>query len=522
MDYKDSIPVIDLFAGPGGLGEGFSCYPLKASKRFKVELSIEKDSNAHQTLTLRAFFRQFDEGAAPNEYYQYLKGEISKDNLFELYPKQSKAAHNEARLLTLGEQDVHGLIKKRLNGSRHWLLIGGPPCQAYSLVGRSKMLGGIKREVGESNEAFSKRRLITFEDDERHELYKQYLAIIARHWPSIFIMENVRGILSAKFHGEQIFPKILKDLANPAKVFPSSKRRHNYLIYSLTTPSNGKPLENAPTDFLIKSENYGIPQARHRVILLGIRDDIDIGAIPLLETCKQITVRDTIADLPKLTPGVTKLHGACPYAALSELLHFSLVEDASGELFDSELRNCLQRNIERALRRENRGSRFIRHAELLDSWWYFDSRLEGVCNHESRSHIKEDLWRYAFASCYAALFESSPQLKDFPKFLLPRHANVNEAINGQKFGDRFRVQIADKPSSTITSHISKDGHYFIHYDPRQYRSLTVREAARLQTFPDNYFFEGSRTAQYHQVGNAVPPLLAYKVAEIVAKIFDTM
>lgn len=136
--------------------------------------------------------------------------------------------------------------------------------------------------------------------------------------------------------------------------------------------------------------------------------------------------------------------------------------------------------------------------------------------------MKQDLWRYLFASCFAKAHKRSPTLADFPPGLLPAHKNVAALATKEKdlaFADRFRVQLRDKYSTTVTSHIAKDGHYFIHYDPKQCRSLTVREAARLQTFPDNYFFMGNKTEQYQQVGNAVPPLLAYKLAEIVEEFF---
>ena len=127
--------------------------------------------------------------------------------------------------------------------------------------------------------------------------------------------------------------------------------------------------------------------------------------------------------------------------------------------------------------------------------------------------MRSDLYRYLFASSYAKTFRSSPKLAQFPPRLLPNHGNVSD--ENVPFADRFRVQLADHPSSTVVAHIAKDGHYFIHPDPSQCRSLTVREAARLQTFPDDYFFEGNRTEQYTQVGNAVPPWLARKIATVV-------
>jgi len=147
------------------------------------------------------------------------------------------------------------------------------------------------------------------------------------------------------------------------------------------------------------------------------------------------------------------------------------------------------------------------------------TKLGGVCNHTARSHIPGDIYRYLFAAAFTQLNGHSPKIADFRPELRPKHANVNEAADGKMFADRFRVQRADDPSTTVTSHISKDGHYFIHPDPVQARSLTVREAARLQTFPDDYLFEGPRTAQYHQVGNAVPPLLARQIAAVLANAF---
>ncbi len=158
----------------------------------------------------------------------------------------------------------------------------------------------------------------------------------------------------------------------------------------------------------------------------------------------------------------------------------------------------------------DRGAEFLPHKSSPEykPEWYEDPRIGGVCNHYARPHMQKDLYRYLYAACFAKAEMNSPKLKDFPLDLLPDHANVSLAIeHNNLFQDRFRVQLPDRPSTTITSHISKDGHAFIHYDPTQCRSMTVREAARAQTFPDNYLFTGSRTAQYTQVGNVVIQLL---------------
>jgi DNA (cytosine-5)-methyltransferase 1 len=150
--------------------------------------------------------------------------------------------------------------------------------------------------------------------------------------------------------------------------------------------------------------------------------------------------------------------------------------------------------------------------------WLNDPRMDSVCNHETREHMPTDHHRYLFAAAFAAVRGVSPRLRDFPQGLLPEHNNVAASLGHANFADRFRVQVADQPGSTVLSHIAKDGHYFIHPDPFQARSLTVREVARLQTFPDNYAFFGNRGEQYTQIGNAVPPLLSFQIAEVVADV----
>ena len=145
---------------------------------------------------------------------------------------------------------------------------------------------------------------------------------------------------------------------------------------------------------------------------------------------------------------------------------------------------------------------------------YRKGSLGALLNHETRGHMEEDLGRYLFCASYATVYGRSPSSPDFPDELKPAH----KSWDAGHFADRFRVQLGHTSGSTITSHLAKDGHHFIHWDPRQCRSLTVREAARIQTFPDDYLFLGNRTQQYTQVGNAVPPLLARQIAGVVASL----
>lgn len=521
------IPVIDLFAGPGGLGEGFSRYPIgQKEKIFRIAVSIEKDAYAHRTLTLRAFFRQFPEGEVPDEYYQYLRSKITLDKLFGAYPAEADAAKDEAQMRTLGKDpEITKIIGERIKDHKDWILIGGPPCQAYSLAGRSRMLGLVQTE-GESDQAFALRKEKNderFEEDHRHTLYREYLKIIAAHSPPVFVMENVKGILSAKLNGELIFPSILRDLKNPVKALGLKTTEVRYRVHSLVKPESAIFSDEVePQDYLIRAEEYGVPQARHRVILVGIREDYDQGSLIALTKSIAPTVEETIKDLPPLTPGLSRGGRVPAISALEEIRKHPAWSKFLSDPAHARVAQRMDRSLERVRRREQRGGEFVDCESVSGDSWYADARLTFTLNHETRSHIREDLWRYYFCACYAEEYNRSPILKDFPKFLHPKHRNVSDTGKGQKFADRFRVQCWERPATTVTSHISKDGHYFIHPDTRQYRSLTVREAARLQTFPDNYRFEGPRTQQFHQVGNAVPPRLAYQIAERVAHILKSV
>jgi DNA (cytosine-5)-methyltransferase 1 len=492
-----NFAIIDLFAGPGGLGEGFSRAGRDTETPMGIHLSVEMDEHAVQTLRLRSFLRSFD--AFPPEYYEALNTGKPLPAWSEIYPTNWQLAQSEVRQRVLGADGVFEEIAVELDRVREanhgdTILIGGPPCQAYSLVGRSRNKG--------------KEGYIA-EKDDRHYLYREYVRILDRLKPAAFVMENVKGMLSSKVDGGGIFSRVLDDLEDAGEI------GYHLLPLATVPPADGQRADGR--DFLIRAENHGVPQARHRVIVLGIRKDIPVPDIttPLLgEPAKFVNVAEVIDDLWRLRSGLSRQDDTSAWHREVKQQAQAIANCADVEIGVREVARRVARDEVLPL---DRRSRMKRNSDRLPEHlrnWFRDGSLLAALQHETRGHIPGDLGRYLFSAAYAEVQERSPKLSEFPSFLQPLHRN---RASGD-FADRFRTQVAIRPSTTVTSHISKDGHYFIHPDPAQCRSLTVREAARLQTFPDNYYFCGPRTKQYHQVGNAVPPYFAYQIAKAVRRL----
>lgn len=499
---SSDFAIVDLFAGPGGLGEGFAQAGMSGGLSMAVELSVEMEPNAVRTLRLRSFLRNFGD-KLPVEYYDALHSGTVLPDWADIYPTEWEKANAEVRQLTLGEPGVFEEISPILDRIRddfggNSILIGGPPCQAYSLAGRSRNKG--KEEY-------------VPEDDHRHYLYKEYVDILSRLEPAAFVMENVKGMLSSQVDGGGIFHRVLDDLRAAAQ---------GYTLVPLAPSALNLGEKHPPArDFIVRSEEHGVPQARHRVIVLGFRNDVaerlDLGPQPLLERhLTGPTVEEALVRLPRLRSGLSKgdTLEAWTEAVRAQARAIAVSHEVPDEI--KRRARSITSSVHLPSLRESRHYSNERPPLGNLERWLKDDALQSVLHHETRGHISGDLGRYLFSSIHSAEFYRSPKLSEFPSFLQPEHRNRSSG----HFADRFRTQVAHRPATTITSHISKDGHYFIHPDPVQCRSLTVREAARLQTFPDNYFFHGGRTAQYHQVGNAVPPFLAFQIAMAVSKMLS--
>lgn len=434
---------IDLFAGCGGLSEGF------AQAGFEIIAEVEMNDWACATLKTRHLFRELRKRRRLKLYHRYASSETSWDEVMATVPGLEEAIDRRVIQATLGEGQMDSIAERiRASLTQHEMshvhvLLGGPPCQPYSLIGRSRDPDKMQK-------------------DERHYLYRHYLEILEHLRPDFFVYENVPGLFSAKADGERVFHKLLVDFSclNPS--------------YEVTPPLE-KAMNN-PASYILNSADFGVPQRRKRLILVGYRKSLEdrnsnIGKVfkklqraALTGRMKgELTVADAIGDLPAIKPGEGKdgFWGSYP------------------------------------------NGNHVTPYQARIRW-----ASPGVLNHRARSHMESDLERYRFfisRSNGGTQVTLDDLLEERPD-LAPNHENLSG------FTDRFNVQQWERPCSTVTAHIAKDGHYYIHPDVDQCRSFTVREAARCQSFPDNYMFEGPRTEQFRQVGNAVPPLLARRIA----------
>ena len=499
--------IVDLFAGPGGLGEGFASLKVDDHSPFHIGISIEKESSAHRTLTLRAFLRAYRvrHDCLPYQFIDFHAGLIDEPDWSLVDEEAWRVAIDEAHALELGTEAAATAIDDAITRLRRdfdeTILIGGPPCQAYSLVGRARSRGKLGYVP---------------EEDARHYLFREYIRVLDRLRPAAFVMENVKGMLSSTVESRLVFEMLMEDLTSLG-----TGHGHHYELRAIRIEDGKARLQEAgqPSDFIVRAEEFGVPQRRHRVIIVGIRSDLmsKVAGTEIAVSGMSRTVSDVIGTMPALRSGISRGQDDAS-AWRQEVVEAAklLAGNCEGKV-DEPLRDAFSS----AAKRLEKGQSKLRAASWLPTGygtsndellsWIERPELRAVAQHETRGHMISDLGRYLFAAVFGEVCGFSPKATDFPLALSPDHRNWYTGV----FNDRFRVQLANEASTTVTSHISKDGHYFIHPDPMQCRSLTVREAARLQTFPDDYLFLGNRTQQYVQVGNAVPPFLARQIAALV-------
>lgn len=399
------MKIIDLFAGAGGLSEGFRRNGLD------VIAHVEMDTNASLTLKTREAYYYCLENNKINLYKNYIQGKISRDEFYSNIPNSifDKVLNYEISnktFPTIVEKIDYLLGDEKVSG-----IIGGPPCQAYSIAGRSRDKDNM-------------------ENDPRNYLYKYYLNFIKYYQPTFFVFENVLGLLSAK----------------KGKIFENIKKEMQALGYDIYCN-------------ILNSSDFGVLQSRKRVIISGWKKECKISQPVYPKVDKKYSINNLFSDLPSILPGE---------------VNNQYKKSSNKCLIDLKIRNknwnILTYNMCRPLNNN-------------DSNIYY--KYISIWNEEKRQ-LKYDELPY----------------------------NLITHKNTKSFLDRYKVIDGDGISQTIVAHIAKDGHHFIHPDINQCRSITVREAARIQSFPDDYYFESSRTSAFQQIGNAVPPLMA----EIICKV----
>lgn len=405
---KRKYTVIDLFAGAGGLSEGF------VQAGFVPIAHVEMDKDACNTLRTRSCFHYLRAQDRTDIYYQYLRGEISREDLYKAVPSDVTNAVINVEISDDTIDDTFRRIKELADNREIDMIIGGPPCQAYSLLGRHRK---------------------TMEDDPRTKLYLQYGKFLKEFNPMGFVFENVPGLLSAK-KGEHF--------QNLQDYFDELGYKVHYKM--------------------LDASDYGVLQVRHRIILVGWKKENDL-VYPIIEQKRaSAVINDILNDLPKLKAGEIKK--VAKYRAPSN----SYLEESGIRSKEDEF---VTENISRPVNENDANI----YACAIKLW--------------NKKHIRI-------------------KYTDLPK-------EYKTQKNENSFLDRFKVVDGQGYAHTVVAHLAKDGHYYIHPSLDDCRSISVREAARMQSFPDNFYFEGSRSAMFKQIGNAVPPLMAKSIAESIKK-----
>ena len=409
MDKLKLYTVIDLFAGAGGLSEGF------VQAGFVPIAHVEMDKDACNTLRTRCCFHYLRANNHLDVYYKYLKGEINRETLYASVPAEVTNAVINVEISDKTINDTFDKIKLLAKGRKIDMIIGGPPCQAYSLLGRHRK---------------------TMEDDPRTLLYLQYGKFLKEFKPKGFVFENVPGLLSAK-KGEH---------------FQNLQSYFDKLGYKVHFK-------------MLNASDYGVLQERRRIIIVGWQKDNDMGYPDIEKIATDAVINDILEDLPLLKAGEKEMVSSYKKENNSYLRE-------SGIRADSE--KFVTQNITRAVN-------------------------------------ANDTSIYAYA---IKLWDSKQVRVKYTDLPIELRTQKNE----DSFLDRFKVVNGNGNAHTIVAHLAKDGHYYIHPSLNVCRSISVREAARMQSFPDNFYFEGSRSAIFKQIGNAVPVLMAKKIAESINQL----
>lgn len=415
------LTYLDIFAGAGGLSEGF------VSNGHIPVAHVEMKREACLTLKTRTCYYYLRNHGRIEEYNQYLRHEITREDLYNLVPQNvldtviQETMHEDGMPALFERIDELMTIQ---NIDHIDVLVGGPPCQAYSLVGRAR---------SENN----------MEGDARNFLYQLYADVLEYYHPRMFVFENVLGLRSA----------------NNGEYLREMTERFREAGYDLDMG-------------VLTASDYGVLQNRKRVILIGKQHNENVPfeypQIPVVgDDFNNYVVNDLLSDLPALQPG------------------------EQNNIYHGEATEYLMRSG-------------IRVNDDILTW------------HVARPNREQDreIYRHAINAWYRNNEQKRLRYTDLPEKLCTHN-------NRSAFLDRFKVVAGNiHTSQTMVAHISKDGHYFIHPDLEQARSLSVREAARIQSFPDNYYFEGGRTAAFLQIGNAVPPLMASAIANALENMLE--